>query len=148
MRILIVEDDPRVAEQAQRTLVAAGFVVDLAHDGEEGHFLGDTEPYDAVVLDLGLPMLDGLSVLQRWRQAGRTMPVLILTARGTWREKVMGLRAGAASPARLEEMSLEDVECLLIKKALARFDGNVSRAAEALGLSRSALYRRLQRYGL
>jgi two-component system, OmpR family, response regulator len=87
MRILIVEDDPRVAEQAQRTLVAAGFVVDLAHDGEEGHFLGDTEPYDAVVLDLGLPMLDGLSVLQRWRQEGRTMPVLILTARGTWREK-------------------------------------------------------------
>ena len=94
MRILIVEDDHRVAEQAKRTLEAANFVVDLAHDGEEAHFLGDTESYDAVVLDLGLPMLDGLSVLQRWRQEGRTMPVLILTARGTWREKVMGMRAG------------------------------------------------------
>jgi two-component system, OmpR family, response regulator len=120
MRILIVEDDHRVAEQARRTLAAAGFVVDLAHDGEEGRFLGDTEPYDAVVLDLGLPMLDGLSVLQRWREDGRTMPVLILTARGTWREKVMGLRAGAddylAKPFEMEEM-LARVEALIRRAA-------------------------------
>jgi two-component system OmpR family response regulator len=120
MRILIVEDDHRVAGRAKRTLEAAGFVVDLAHDGEEGHFLGDTEPYDAVVLDLGLPMLDGLSVLQRWRQEGRTMPVLILTARGTWREKVMGLRAGAddylAKPFEMEEM-LARVEALIRRAA-------------------------------
>lgn len=120
MRILIVEDDHRVAEQARRTLETAGFVVDLAHDGEEGHFLGDTEPYDAVVLDLGLPMLDGLSVLERWRQDGRTMPVLILTARGTWREKVMGLRSGAddylAKPFEMEEM-LARVEALIRRAA-------------------------------
>ena len=80
-----MEDDHRVAEQAKRTLEAANFVVDLAHDGEEGHFLGDTESYDAVVLDLGL-RCDGLSVLQRWRQEGRTMPVLILTTRHLARE--------------------------------------------------------------
>jgi two-component system OmpR family response regulator len=120
MRVLIVEDDHRVAEQARRALEVAGFVVDLAHDGEEGHFLGDTEPYDAVVLDLGLPMLDGLSVLQRWRQDGRAMPVLILTARGTWREKVMGLRAGAddylAKPFEMEEM-LARVEALIRRAA-------------------------------
>jgi two-component system OmpR family response regulator len=120
MRVLIVEDDQRVAAQAKRTLEKAGFVVDLAGDGEEGHFLGDTEPYDAVVLDLGLPVLDGLSVLQRWRQDGRTMPVLILTARGTWREKVMGLRAGAddylAKPFEMEEM-LARVEALIRRAA-------------------------------
>jgi two-component system OmpR family response regulator len=120
MRVLIVEDDRRVAEQAKRTLEAAGHVVDLAHDGEEGHFLGDTEPYDAVVLDLGLPLLDGLSVLQRWRQDGRAMPVLILTARGTWREKVTGLRAGAddylAKPFAMEEM-LARVEALIRRAA-------------------------------
>ena len=120
MRVLIVEDDHRVAEQARRTLEAAGCVVDLAHDGEEGHFLGDTEPYDAVVLDLGLPLLDGLSVLQRWRQGGRSMPVLILTARGTWREKVAGLRAGAddylAKPFAMEEM-LARVEALIRRAA-------------------------------
>jgi two-component system OmpR family response regulator len=92
------------------------YVVDVAHDGEEGRFLGDTEPYDVVVLDLGLPKLDGLSVLQQWRRMGRRMPVLILTARDTWREKVAGLRAGAddylAKPFELEEM-LARVEALI-----------------------------------
>jgi two-component system OmpR family response regulator len=76
-------------------LAEAGFVADRAGDGEEAHFLGDTEPYDAVVLDLGLPVLDGLSVLRRWRAAGRNVPVLILTARDGWSEKVAGLNAGA-----------------------------------------------------
>ena len=108
MRVLVVEDDLDVARQVANTLRQARFVVDLVHDGKEGLFLGDTEPYDAVILDLGLPQLDGLSVLRQWRQAGREMPVLILTARDTWREKVMGLRTGAddylAKPFELEEM--------------------------------------------
>ncbi len=116
MRVLVVEDDRNVARQLEATLRDAGYAVDLASDGEEGHFLGDTEPYDAVVLDLGLPLVDGLTVLRRWREAGRTMPVLILTARDTWREKVTGLRAGAddylAKPFELEEL-LARVEALI-----------------------------------
>ena len=116
MRVLVVEDDLDVARQVTDTLRQSRFVVDVAHDGTEGRFLGDSEPYDAVILDLGLPQLDGLSVLRQWRQAGRDMPVLILTARDTWREKVMGLRAGAddylAKPFELEEM-LARVEALI-----------------------------------
>ncbi|MDX1431379.1 MAG: response regulator transcription factor [Gammaproteobacteria bacterium] len=108
MRVLVVEDDGEVARQLASGLRAAGYAVDVAHDGEEGHFLGDTESYDAVVLDLGLPRTDGLAVLTRWRSAGRTFPVLILTARDTWREKVTGLRAGAddyvAKPFEIEEV--------------------------------------------
>ncbi len=95
MRVLVVEDAPALATQLHAALVAADFAVDAAHDGEEALFLGQTEPYDAVVLDLGLPKLDGLSVLRRWRAEGHTMPVLILTARGGWTEKVDGLNAGA-----------------------------------------------------
>ena len=116
MRVLVVEDDLDVARQVANTLRQARFVVDLVHDGKEGLFHGDAEPYDAVILDLGLPQLDGLSVLRQWRQAGRDMPVLILTARDTWREKVMGLRAGAddylAKPFELEEM-LARIEALI-----------------------------------
>ncbi|MGF1456681.1 MAG: response regulator transcription factor [Alphaproteobacteria bacterium] len=95
MRILIVEDEEALADELAQVLTASGYAVDRAGDGEEGHFLGDTEPYDAVILDLGLPMLDGLSVLERWRRDGRTMPVLILTARDRWRDKVAGMDAGA-----------------------------------------------------
>ncbi len=95
MRVLVVEDHPALAQQVVEALAGAGFVADRAADGEEGHFLGDTEPYDAVVLDLGLPVLDGLTVLRRWRAAGRDVPVLILTARDGWSEKVAGLNAGA-----------------------------------------------------
>lgn len=108
MRVLLVEDEAALAGQIAAALTAAGFVVDHSRDGEEGHFLGDTEPYDAVVLDLGLPRLDGITVLRRWRAAGRTMPVLILTARGSWHEKVEGLNAGAddylAKPFAMEEL--------------------------------------------
>lgn len=95
MRVLIVEDHAPLAVQLRDALAEAGFVADLAADGEEALFLGETEPYDVVVLDLGLPRLDGLTVLRRWRAAGRAMPVLILTARDAWSEKVAGLNAGA-----------------------------------------------------
>ena len=95
MRLLVVEDTPALAQQLRHGLGEAGFAVDAAMDGEEALHLGDTEPYDAVVLDLGLPRVDGLTVLRRWRAAGRAMPVLILTARDSWSEKVEGLNAGA-----------------------------------------------------
>ena len=81
MRVLVVEDDEDLARQLKDCLAQAGYSVDLAADGEEGHYLGANEPYDAVVLDLGLPVIDGITVLERWRQEGHAMPVLILTAR-------------------------------------------------------------------
>ena len=95
MRILVVEDDKDLNRQLSEALTDAGYVVDRAHDGEEGHFLGDTEPYDAVVLDIGLPQMDGISVVEKWRREGRKMPVLILTARDRWSDKVAGIDAGA-----------------------------------------------------
>lgn len=108
MRILIVEDNQDVARQIGRALKARNYVVDIVGDGIEGWFQGDTESYDAVVLDLGLPKLDGISLLQRWREAGNNVPVLILTSRDTWREKVAGLRAGAddylSKPYECEEL--------------------------------------------
>lgn len=107
MRILVVEDEPALREQIAGALGDAGYSVDAAADGEEGHFLGDTEPYDAIVLDLGLPVLDGITVLTRWRADGKTVPVLILTARDRWREKVAGFDAGAddylTKPFQMEE---------------------------------------------
>ncbi|UCH75875.1 MAG: response regulator transcription factor [Rhodospirillales bacterium] len=120
MRVLVVEDDARVAGQVTESLRGAGYVVEAAEEGEEAQFLGDTEDYDAVVLDLGLPGVDGLTVLQRWRAAGRSMPVLVLTARDTWRDKVTGLRAGAddylAKPFEMEEM-VARVEALIRRAA-------------------------------
>jgi two-component system OmpR family response regulator len=108
MRLLVVEDDPDLNRQLVSALTEAGYAVDKATDGEEGHFLGDTEPYDAVVLDLGLPVLDGVSVLEKWRRSGRKMPVLILTARDRWSDKVAGFDAGAddyvAKPFHMEEV--------------------------------------------
>lgn len=95
MRILIVEDDRDLRRQLADALSHAGYAVDLAADGEEGQFLGETEPYDAVILDLGLPIVDGVSVLKAWRKAGKGFPVLILTARDQWSEKVAGFDAGA-----------------------------------------------------
>jgi two-component system OmpR family response regulator len=108
VRILLVEDDPTLRAQLRGGFVDAGYVVDEADNGELAHFLGETEPFDAVVLDLGLPRLDGLSVLRRWRAADITTPVLILTARDNWHEKVAGIDAGAddylAKPFHLEEL--------------------------------------------
>ncbi len=95
MRLLVVEDDRDLNRQLGEILREAGYVVDQAFDGEEGHFLGDTEPYDAVVLDIGLPEIDGLTVVEKWREAGHIMPVLMLTARDRWSDKVAGIDAGA-----------------------------------------------------
>lgn len=95
MRVLLVEDDADIADDVARALGAAGFLVEHARDGEAAWFAGDTEEFDVVVLDLGLPKLDGLSVLKRWRASGRDMPVLVLSARGAWTEKVDGIEAGA-----------------------------------------------------
>lgn len=108
MRILLVEDEPELAAQLTEGIRSAGYVVDIAGNGLDGHFMGNTEPYDAVVLDLGLPQMDGITVLRKWRAAGRIMPVLILTARDTWHEKVAGIDAGAddylAKPFHMEEL--------------------------------------------
>lgn len=110
MRCLIVEDDPLLADQIAAAMREGGFVADLAHDGAEGEYLGATEAYDVAILDLGLPGLPGIEVLTRWRAAGVAMPVLILTARGDWTDKVAGFRAGAddyaVKPFRLDEVVL------------------------------------------
>jgi two-component system OmpR family response regulator len=120
MRVLIVEDEPRLREQLRTGLVEGGYAVNEADNGRDAHHLGDTQAFDAVVLDLGLPVLDGLSVLKRWRDAGRAMPVLILTARDNWSEKVAGIDAGAddylTKPFHMEEL-------------LARLRGLIRRAS-------------------
>ncbi len=108
MRLLVVEDDKDLNRQLAVALEQSGYAVDRAFDGEEGHFLGETEPYDAIVLDIGLPKKDGITVLEEWRAAGRVMPVLILTARDRWSEKVQGFDAGAddyvSKPFHMEEV--------------------------------------------
>ncbi|MCW0208927.1 response regulator transcription factor [Achromobacter veterisilvae] len=116
MRILVVEDEPTLAGQLAEALRGAGYTVDAAADGESARYLGDVEAFDAVVLDLGLPVLDGLTVLKGWRAGGRNMPVLILTARDNWHEKVAGIDAGAddylTKPFHMEEL-LARVRALL-----------------------------------
>lgn len=108
MRILVVEDEPRIAADIRRGLEAANYAVEVVADGDEAWFKGETEDYDAIVLDLGLPRLDGLSVLRRLRDAGIVIPVLVLTARDGWRDKVEGIDAGAddylTKPFRMEEL--------------------------------------------
>jgi len=108
MRVLVVEDEALLARQLTAALRRAGYAVDHAADGERADLLGHDEGYDAVVLDLGLPRVDGLTVMRRWREAGRAMPVLVLTARGSWHDKVQGIDGGAddymAKPFRMEEL--------------------------------------------
>ena len=120
MRILVVEDDKNLNRQISDALAEAGYVVDSAYDGEEGHFLGDTEPYDAVILDIGLPEMDGISVIEQWRRDGKKMPVLMLTARDRWSDKVAGIDAGAddyvAKPFHIEEV-LARVRALIRRAA-------------------------------
>ncbi len=123
MRILVVEDHDRLAAQLEESLEDAGYAVDAAADGERADFLVSTERYDAVVLDLGLPKIDGLTLLRRWRESGMTVPVIVLTARGSWHEKVQGIDSGAddyvAKPFRMEEL-------------LARLRGLIRRASGQL----------------
>ena len=120
MRLLVVEDDADLNRQLVTALSDAGYAVDSAVDGEEGHFLGDTESYDAVVLDIGLPTMDGISILEQWRRDDHKMPVLILTARDRWSDKVAGMDAGAddyvAKPFHMEEV-LARVRALLRRSA-------------------------------
>lgn len=120
MRVLVVEDESMLSTQLAGSLGAAGYAVDCAADGERGDFLARTEEYDAVILDLGLPRVDGLTLLRGWRESGLQMPVLVLTARGSWHEKVVGIDEGAddyvAKPFRMEEV-------------LARIRGLIRRAS-------------------
>ena len=108
MRILVVEDEAALSQQLASALTDAGYAVDCAADGERADFLGQTEGYDAVILDLGLPRIDGLTLLRRWRETGVAIPVLVLTARGSWSEKVQGIDGGAddyvSKPFRMEEL--------------------------------------------
>ena len=124
MRILVVEDDRDLARQVSRALEQQGYSIDIAHDGEEGLFLGQSEPYDAVVLDLGLPKIGGVAVLGQWRAAGRDMPVVILTARSTWGEKVGAFNAGAdqyvTKPFAMEEL------VATLRAAIRRATGHTS----------------------
>jgi two-component system OmpR family response regulator len=120
MRVLVVEDDWDLSRQLVAALTEAGYAADAAFDGEEGAFLGESEPYDAIILDLGLPKIDGLSVLERWRRADIKTPVLILTARDRWSEKVAGINAGAddyvAKPFQMEEV-IARIRALLRRSA-------------------------------
>ena len=124
MRVLVVEDEPNLARQLRTALEGAGYAVDSASDGEDGHYLGSTETYDAVILDLGLPELDGLTVLDRWRKDGKVTPVLVLTARDSWSDKVAGLDAGAddylAKPFQTEELIAR------LRALIRRSTGNAS----------------------
>src|SRR5262249_1560994 len=108
LRVLVVEDEARLSRQLAKALTEAGYAVDSAADGEQADFLAQTQQYDAVVLDLGLPKVDGLTLLRRWRESGMFKPVLVLTARGSWHEKVQGIDGGAddyvAKPFRIEEV--------------------------------------------
>ena len=108
MRVLVVEDEPDLNRQLVKALGEAGYAVDHAANGEDGYFLGDTEPYDVVILDLGLPKMDGLSILEQWRRSDKKFPVIILTARDRWSDKVAGMDAGAddyiAKPFHMEEL--------------------------------------------
>ena len=151
MRVLVVEDDRQISRQLVQALITHGYVADTAGNGEDGRFLGQSESYDAIILDLGLPILDGFSVLQSWRQEGMKAPVLVLTARDTWSDKVKGLRAGAddylAKPFHMEEL-IARVEALIrrdkgsMRSLLACGDveldaamGRVTRCGEAVVLT-------------
>jgi two-component system OmpR family response regulator len=132
MRLLLVEDDAALAETLRRQLIKAGFAVDHAVDGQDGEFRGDEEPYDCVVLDLGLPRKPGLDVLQAWRNKGNSVPVIVLTARDAWHERVDGLKAGAddylGKPFHFEEL-LARLQAVIRRRA-----GHAGRLLEVGGL--------------
>ncbi|MGZ7080576.1 MAG: response regulator transcription factor [Thermoanaerobaculia bacterium] len=124
MRVLIAEDEPSLSQQLGAALDAAGYAVDVSSDGERADFLAQTETYDAIILDLGLPRIDGLTLLRRWREAGMFAPVLVLTARGSWSEKVQGIDGGAddymSKPFRMEEVLAR------LRALIRRASGNAS----------------------
>jgi two-component system OmpR family response regulator len=132
VRILIAEDEPYLSRQLASALMDAGYAVDCALDGERADFLGATESYDAVILDLGLPKMDGLTILRRWRDAGLSMPVLVLTARDSWHEKVRGIDGGAddyvAKPFQMEEVLAR------LRALIRRASGQVSPELRAGGV--------------
>lgn len=146
MRILVVEDDPRIAKSTKTALEMAGFAVDVESDGEEGWYQGDTLPFDLAVLDLGLPGLDGLTILKRWRKAGRDLPVLILTARGAWDERVEGIDAGAddylVKPFRMEELLAR------VRALIRRSSGHSSATIEVQDLVLDTRQMRVLRSGV
>lgn len=146
MRILIAEDDSRIASSLGEALEASGFLVETEADGELAWYRGDTEPYDAIVLDLGLPTLDGLTVLKRWRKAKRSAPVLILTARGQWEERVEGMEAGAddyvVKPFHVEEVVAR------LRAILRRSGGLSSSRIEIEDLVLDARLMQVQRAGV
>jgi DNA-binding response OmpR family regulator len=141
MRALVVEDDPDIGGDVERGLQEAGLLVERIADGPDAWFAGDTEDYAIVILDLGLPRLDGLTVLRRWRAAGRTMPVLILSARGDWTEKVEGIEAGAddylAKPFQLDELVTR------ARALLRRAGGHAAPMLEVGRLKIDTLHRRV-----
>jgi two-component system OmpR family response regulator len=133
MRILVVEDEASLARQLTSSIADAGYAVDHAADGERADFLAQTEPYDAMVLDLGLPKIDGLTLLRKWRDAGLATPVLVLTARGSWREKVQGIDDGAddyvSKPFRIEEVLAR------LRALMRRASGHVTPELRAGGVA-------------
>lgn len=146
MRVLLVEDDDRIARDVTKALTASGYVIDRVADGEEAWFKGDTEDYAAVVLDLGLPRMDGLAVLKRWRANGRSMPILVLTARDTWLERVEGIDAGAddylPKPFKMEELLAR------LRAIIRRSAGNSSPLIEIGALALDTRQMRITRDGV
>ena len=146
MRLLLVEDDDRIARDVTAALTGSGYLVERATDGEQAWFKGDTEDYAAVVLDLGLPRLDGLSVLKRWRANERTMPILILTARDTWLERVEGIDAGAddylPKPFKMEELLAR------LRAIIRRSSGNSAPMIEIGSLTLDPRQMRITRAGV
>jgi len=132
LRVLIVEDEPRLSQQLASTLGGQGYAVDCAAEGERADFLARTEQYDAIVLDLGIPGIDGLTLLRQWRHSGQATPVLILTARSTWHEKVQGIDTGAddyvTKPFRMEELLAR------LRALIRRASGNLTPDLQCGGL--------------
>lgn len=146
MRVLLVEDEARIAADITVTLKASGMTVDVVGDGETAWFSGDTEDYDAAILDLGLPKLDGLTVLKRWRANGRRFPVLVLTARGVWTERVEGINAGAddylPKPFEMDELLAR------LRALIRRASGQATPVLTAGPLSLDTLQMRISRRGV